>query len=291
MKELVVPPLKWPLQLSPRQLCIDLVETTISGISIEGDASKCMDVLKRLNEMKVLTATGQSVALFNKPRPRGPQRPLTATIQTKRVKRNGTPIAPVLSGQLVATRGRLATHHFEGSRECVNIKLRLKLNVPRFISAQKIQLRRLGLRPRASQPFALAGAAAPMIENDEVAFGRDGNVVMGNPTKYRYTACKPATDHLKDLISSLLETITHWLRNHLPKGNNLDDCRPIFSLAKVEWYAEFHTHDPRRQVSRFIPILSRQGRVGNVYRRRLTGQIRTFGTHSYAMQIELANGV
>ena len=108
---------------------------------------------------------------------------------------------------------------------------------------------------------------------------------------YRYAASKTAVDHLHDLIRSILETITAWLRNCLHIGNNRVLCYPTFALAKAEWYAEFRTHDPRRHVTRFIPILLRQGRVGNVYRRRLTGQIRTFGKHSHAMQIELANGV
>lgn len=291
MKDLLVPPMDWPLELSDQQLGLDLVETTISGILIEGDASRSMSALERLNELQVVTADGHRVPLFNKSRPRAALRPLTAIIRTERVKRNGVPIAPVFSGQLIATRGRLPTYQYAGSRECVWIKLRLKLNVPRFISAQKVLSHRFGTRTRAAQPFALAGVAAPMVEDDEVAFGSDGNVIMGDDEVYRYAASKPAVEHLRDLIGSILEIINRWLNQCLQTRNNRVTSNPTFTLAKVEWYAEFRAHDPRRHVARLIPILSRQGRVGNVYRRRLTGQVRTFGKHSYAMQIELANGI
>lgn len=291
MKDLLVPPMDWPLELSDQQLGLDLVETTISGILVEGDASRCMSALERLNELPVGTSDGHEVALFNRPRPRTARRPLTAKVRTERVRRNGVPIAPVFSGLLVAIRGRLPTHQYAGSRECVKIRLHLKLNVPRFISAQRAMSHRAGTQPRAAQPFALAGVAAPMIENDEVAFGDDGNVIIGHEAIYRYAASKPAVDHLFDLIQTILETITSWLRDRLYNGNNRVICHPTFALAKAEWYAEFRTHDPRRHVTRFMPILLREGRVGNVYRRRLTGQIRTFGMHSLSMQIEIANGI
>lgn len=291
MKDFLVPPMDWPLELSEQQLGLDLVETTISGILVEGDASRCMNALERLNELQVGTSNGHEVALFNRPRPRTARRPLTAKVRTERVRRGGVPVAPVFSGLLVAIRGRLPTHQYAGSRECVKIRLHLKLNVPRFISAQSVMSHRIRTRPRVAQPFVLAGVAAPMIENDEVAFGGDGNVIMGHEAIYRYAASKSAVEHLLDLIRSILEIITAWLHDRLHLRNNRVMCHPTFALAKAEWCAEFHTHDPRRHVTRFMPVLLRQGRVGNVYRRRLTGQIRTFGKHSHAVQIELANGI
>lgn len=291
MKNQLVPLLAWPLRLSDRQLCLDLVEMTISGILVEGKASRCLAVLERLNELQVMTAEGHSIALFNKPRPRNARRPLTAKIQSERVKVNGQRTVPVFSGLLVATRGRLPTYQYAESRECVSIKIRLKLNLPRFISAQNIRLHRFGMQQRAAKPVSLAIISAPMIEGDEDAFGSDGNVIMGDEAIYRYALHRTAAELLQDLISSILELIVHWMRHRLKNRSNRVVCNPSYELTKVEWYAEFYAHDPRRQVARFIPILSRQGRVGNVYRRRLTGQIRMFGKHSYAMQIELANGV
>lgn len=291
MREWLVPPLSWPLSLSDRQLGLDLVEVEISGIRVDGDATHALAVLGRLNRLQVCTSDGGRVQLFNRPHCRAPSRPLTANIRTETKTHRGQKVAPVISGRLVASIGRLPTHRYEGSEECVNIKLELKLNVPRFIAAQSFRPPFSPSPPTAVQPFALAGRRQATVENEEVAFGTDGNILMGSQATYRYAAAHSSVVHLNDLISSILDTITGWLNDCIESRNNQVTCHPVFTLSKAEWYAEFWVRNPRGMVARFVPVLSRQCRVGNIFRRRLTGQVRTFGPHSEAMQIELAAGV
>lgn len=291
MRKVLVPELTWPLRLSEYQLALDLVEITIDGIRIEGETTLSMVSLEHLNELVVCAADGYTVPLFNRPRRRTGSRPLTANIRTETERRNGQLVGPIFSGRLVAFESTSISDNYIGLRECVKIRLNLQLNVSRFLSVQSFQENRFRNILRPLLPFALAGNRDVCIEGDEVSFGCDGNVIMGSGATYRYSASKQSSAHLIDLLNAITETISCWLRNRFKNGDNEVICHPQFSLSKAEWYAEFRTHDPRRHVTRFTPSLMRQGRVGNVFRRRLTGQVRTFGKHSHAIQIELAKGI
>jgi len=291
MRDVLVPELVWPLHLSDRQLFLDKVEITITGLRVEGSSSQCMSVLGRLHELQVPVTGGRRTRLFNRPHRRFVRHPLTAKIRTSASDDSGSETPPVFGGRLVAREGRLPTHQYAGSQECVNISLELKLNVPRFIASQTFRRSPSARRQTAVRPFALGGSRGIVVEGDEVSFGCDGNVLMGGRELYSYAASKSPVSHLNDLLGAIVSEITVWLEERLDLNVNMVRSSPSFTLAGAEWYSEFRANDPRRQVTSMMPVLSRRGRLGNIFRRRLTGQVRTFGPHSYAMQIELANGI
>ncbi len=299
MRELIVPELSWPLSLSPQQLSLDVVEVTVKGIRIEGDAARSWQALEALPNLRVFTKESAAVQLFNRPHRRYALSPLIAKIRSAGTQIGGTSVSPVFAGRLVARNGRLPTHLYAGSQKCVNISLDLKLNVPRFITAQDIcspSIRGTGdkryiRRIRAARPFTLASPQNILVECDEVAFGRDGNVLMGSDLLYRYAYSKSSVQHCIELINTILDNIVSWLRNQLDTRSNRVLCSTSFSLGQVEWHAEFRVFDPRRQIRHLTPMLLRQGRSANIFRRRLTGQVRMFGPHSHAVQIALAEGI
>ena len=299
MRELVVPDISWPLSLEPQQLSLDLVEITIRGIRVEGEAAKCWRVLQSLPKLRVPVSGGGTTPLFYRPHRRDPFSPLEAKVRRSTRRVNGLLVAPVFKGRLVARRERLPTHSYAGSQECVNISLELKLNVPRFLSKQSYRrtiCRGTGpvrdcMRTRMKRPVALAGPRSVVVHADEAEFGRDGNVLMGEAPVYQYAASKCFSLHCFDLINAIVEAISSWLRDRLNRRHNQLICSPSFSLAQVEWHAEFWTFSPRRQVNLFTPALLRQGKTCNIFRRRLTGQVRQYGPHSHAIQIALAKGI
>lgn len=291
MRNLLLPALSWPLSFSDQQLGLDLIEIAVGGISIEGNATGALIALEKLNEILVPVSGGGSVKLFNKPRRTRASRPLIAAIVAEEKNVNGNQVSPLMGGRLVAREGTMLLGDMAVLTECVHISLQLQLNIPRFISAQTLRPRGRAKRPTVSLPFALASAREIASDEEEVAFGSDANVIMGSPALYAYALSKTSSDHFFNLVDAVSETIVNWLRGCPDLQRHQIVYRPTYTLSRAEWYVEFETKDPRRQISRLMPLLSRQGKAGNVFRRRLTGQVKTFGKYSHAMQIELSKGI
>lgn len=290
MRDVLVPGLSWPLSLGPRQLFLDLVEVSVEGLRVHGNSTATMIALERLNTIDLQSASGGTVRLFNRPRSSRGTRPLTAAVRTQQDSVGGQKTAPVFSGRLVAKHVRL-NEFLHGSDEAVDIKLDLLLNIPRFVAAQVLDGTGMFNPITARQPLKLAGPREALQTDDETMFGGDGNVVMGDERVYAYAAFGGPTTHLNRLISEISETILAFLRDCPQIQNESVTFLPHFTLKKAEWFAEYMTFDPRRQVTYLMPFLSKQGRSGNVYKRKLTGQMRSFGPHSLAMQIDLAEGI
>lgn len=228
--------------------------------------------------------------MFNNARRRSGNRPLTAKVRSAKDMVRGQQTAPVFSGQLVA-KPRRSNKFITGFDECVDIVLNLTLNVPRFIAAQAIEGTGDFTPISAVQPFRLAGSREALTSEIETAFGGDSNVLMGDERIFRYAFRGGALTHLYRLIDTILETIRNFLVHRIESRNSEISCAPIYTLKKAEWYAEYSTEDPRRQVNRLMPFLSRQSKAGNVFKRRLTGQVRSFGPNSIGFQIQLSEGI
>ncbi|WP_420325232.1 hypothetical protein [Mameliella sp.] len=268
---------------------LDLVEVSVEGLRVCGDTAPTMVALETLNTIRVLSANG-SVRLFNQPRRRRGTRPLTAKVRAEHVIVRGTKTAPVFSGRVVAKPVRL-NEFLYGSNEAVDIKLDLNLNVARFVAAQIFNGAGLFDPVAAQQPLKMAGPREAIQTDDETMFGGDGNVLMGDERVYAYASFGGPITHLNRLMNEIVGLVLTFLSDSPHIENDRIEFVPRFALNKAEWYVEFLTLDPRRQVKHLMPSLSRQGRSGNIYKRKLTGQVRTFGPHSLAMQIDLAEGI
>jgi hypothetical protein len=290
MRNVFLPSFALPVPFNERQLSLDLVEVNIEGISIRGDHARAESSLRRLDELKVTASDREPIALFNKPHRTLQGNRLEATIAKGGEAAQGRTFLPVLSGKIVAVFSKDPTAIYLESRDITEVSLRLKLNLPRFLSAQSFVRVSRTQKIFARRPFALARCDGHQVEDDEVAFGRDYNIVMGDSRVYEYALLKSPTAHLQDLIAAIAETVSGWIEDCIDPAYNRLQKTLTYSLSSIEWYAEFSAHDPRRTVARLGPVLTRQGKKANVVRRRLTGQVKQFGPHSHGMQIELAVG-
>lgn len=290
MRERFLPPFTLPVPFSERQVSIDLVEIRVAGLSILGDAEYADRVLRRINELKVLASDGTKISLFNKPHRTLVGGQTQAKITTAGELHNERRLRPVFAGRLIASRRRDPTSTYCGSRDLTEISLSLKLNVARFLSAQRFRVFGEKRRVSAVRPLALAYSSNFQIEDDEVSFGNDGNVVMGSQLVYTYAVSGRPYSHFFNLLQSIVETIASWIEDRLDSAYNRLQRSVHYSLSHIEWYSEFGAHDPRRIVARLMPVLARLGKRGNVFRRRLNGQVKQFGPHSHGLQIELSAG-
>lgn len=295
MREHLIPDLTWPVSLNSQQLSLDLVEVTVRGICVEGKASDSLRAIERLRELRVPVAGGGTTRLFNEPHKRYSTSPLVAQVNQSGSRVRGALVTPVFSGRLIAKEGRLLAHQHNGSQECVNITLVLNLNVPRFLASQSYSTGTVRSRPlprfSSNRTMSLAGHRGFKSDKYEVAFGKDGNVLLGPDQLYNYASSKCSVRHFFDLLNSVLGSITRWLQNCDHLRNNKVVSSPRLFLSRVEWHAEFATNDPRRELNRLAPTLLRQGQSGNIFRRRLSGQVRMFGPYSQAVQITLSKGI
>lgn len=289
MRDLIVPELGWPLDYVEDRLCLDLVEIELACFQLEGDPVAAMVAMSSLHEMEVSTVDGRTVPLFNRPKRRRAGHPLKVGIRS--AASGSDRIAPILSGRLVAVETTSWSNDHIGLRPCVKVKVYAHFNVARFLAAQRYRRFRTAPHVRPRMPFALAGSRHPQVYGDEVAFGGDGNVLMGSPALYAYAASKSSILHLIDLLTGFLSGVEQWVRERVSGSEVEIVSHPRFALKRVEYHIETHCLNPRARIREFFPSLLRQGQIGNVYKRMLTGQVRQFGPYSLGVQIQLLEGV
>jgi hypothetical protein len=246
--------------------------------------------LSELTNARVESKDGTRVQLFNRSRPQFRGGPPVLRVRTAGLKTGTQTISPIFSGSVKSRRCRLPTEPNRRRRYYSDVSLHLSLNVARYLSAQNVSL--FAERPLLCDvsDVALAGDRSIQEENDERSFGLDANVVMGSPATYRFALSKSPACHLIDLISTIREKITQNLQACIEGRNIRLEVGDEHSLTRVEWHVEFQTLDPRNEVTRLMPLLSRQCVKGNVYKKTLTGQIKIFGPSSQGLQIQLAEG-
>lgn len=297
MREVFVPDFNIPLVLQYRQMSIDLVSLKIDGLRIVGDHVHGESAFASLARMSVRDRDGRAIRLFNPCRRSGSQtregnrRPARIAVRKEVSVVEGIKIVPMFTGRLQTQRGRYPpANESHGSREYTDVTIYLEFNFARFLSGQSY-FRRSDGTVQMSWPEAFAIEKSTPRHEGEVAFGNEGNLVIGADEIYEHALNFAPVRQFIRALDSLMGAIVEELRSYSLSRDIAIEYEPSYGIRRAEWYAEYSAHDPRRELNRIMPILSRVGVSGNVFRKQLTAKVFRFDPHSHAFQTQLKAGV